>query len=90
MTITLSENVAPSTIERILDYIKHEKVPYVVNVPNGNNLNTSKSEFLDGFKEALIEAKYKEKTGETGQSLSDFLDEVEQELELEKNVAHAD
>ena len=33
MTITLSENVAPSTIERILDYIKRQKVSYVV-VPN--------------------------------------------------------
>ncbi len=36
MTITLSENVTPSTLERILNYIKSEKVPYVVNEPNGN------------------------------------------------------
>jgi signal recognition particle receptor subunit beta len=33
MTITISENVASSTIERILNFIKQEKVPYVV-VPN--------------------------------------------------------
>ncbi len=30
MTITISENVAPSTLERILNYIKREKVPYVI------------------------------------------------------------
>ena len=36
MTITLSENVAPSTLERLLDYLKREQVPYVVQ-PNGND-----------------------------------------------------
>jgi ABC-type Zn uptake system ZnuABC Zn-binding protein ZnuA len=35
MTITISENVAPSTLERILNYIKREKVPYAV-VPNSD------------------------------------------------------
>ncbi len=34
MTITLSENVAPSTIARILTYLKGEKVPFTVNEPN--------------------------------------------------------
>jgi ABC-type Zn uptake system ZnuABC Zn-binding protein ZnuA len=33
MTITISENVAPLTLDRILNYIKQEKIPYTV-VPN--------------------------------------------------------
>ena len=36
MTITISDTVAPTTLERILNYMKKEKVSYVV-VPDGDD-----------------------------------------------------
>jgi hypothetical protein len=39
MTITFSENVAASTLERIINYIKLEKVPFAVNkAPEGEEI----------------------------------------------------
>lgn len=59
MRITLSENIAPSTLARILDYIKREKVPYVV-VPNDDD------DEADAVRTSAIRERLREKYVTTG------------------------
>jgi hypothetical protein len=85
MTITISSD-EQSTTDKILRFLRSEKVPFEIQTPH--DVAPSRDEFLVNFRESLLWAK-EHQAGKVSheQSFDDFLNELERELESEKNYA---
>lgn len=90
MTITISSNNT-STIDRILRLLRREKVPFAFHPEPTDTLDDvpSKAQVLEDLRLSLIEAKRDADMGIRGQSLIEFLDEYEAEINAEKTLEHA-
>ena len=101
MTITISSN-EPSTIDRVLQLLRREKVPFsfqpertdkpltkeeaLANIDADENAKAFYADFIDALEWSNAKARGEV---EQGQSLSDFLNEVQLELEEENQLTHA-
>lgn len=85
MTITISSN-EQSTTDKILRFLRNEKVPFEIQA--SEDVVPTKNEFLANFRESLLWSR-EHKAGKVSheQSFDDFLNELEHEIESEKNYA---
>lgn len=83
MTITIS-NIETPTFERVLSFLRQEKIVFDI----VEDKPQTKSEFLADFKESLLWAKdHAAGKVKHEQSFEDFLNELENELEPQKQLA---
>ena len=82
MIISISENTAQSTIERLLQFLQQEKVSFKIDVlPNDSAKQKRIAELMEAIE--WSNARNRGEIEPETQSFRDFLDELEREIELE-------
>jgi hypothetical protein len=86
VTVTFQTESNNADFQKLMDLARRFKLPFKI----ADESVKTKADVLADIEAAMQEVRHNDRTGEKGQSLAAFLDEVEQELNLEKNVQYAD
>lgn len=87
VTITFQTEPNNADLQRLLDLARRFKLHFYI----ADETKKTKNDVLVDIEAAMLEVQYKNKTGQKGQSIESFLDEVDDELKTEKsNLNYAD
>ena len=83
VTITFQTEPNNADLQRLLDLARRFKLPFQI----ADEPKKTKNDVLADIEAAMKEVQHKNKTGQQGQSIESFLDEVDEEI---KNLNYAD